>query len=78
LARRLLPLEPEATAAQQVQHLEEFLAQHDLSPAETVPLLAPLLSLPLPATYTPMQGSPEQQRQQTLHTLLRLLLRLAA
>jgi predicted ATPase len=63
---------------QQVQHLEEFLVQHGLSPAETVPLFAPLLSLPLPATYAPAQVSPEQQRQQTLHALLGLLLRLAA
>ena len=78
LARRLLPVEPEATAAQKVQHLEEFLGQHGLSPAETVPLFAPLLSLPLPATYAPLQVSPEQQRQQTLHALLGLLLRLAA
>jgi class 3 adenylate cyclase/predicted ATPase len=78
LAKRLLHLEPEATAAQQVQHLEEFLVQHGLSPAETVPLFAPLLSLPLPATSVPVQVSPEQQRQQTLHALLRLLLRLAA
>ena len=78
LARRLLPVEPEATAAQKVQHLEEFLGQHGLSLVETVPLFAPLLSLPLPATYAPVQVSPEQQRQQTLHALLGLLLRLAA
>src|SRR5262245_23516818 len=70
LARRLLPVEPEATSAQKVQHLEEFLGQHGLSPAETVPLFAPLLSLPLSATYAPLQVSPEQQRQQTLHALL--------
>jgi class 3 adenylate cyclase/DNA-binding winged helix-turn-helix (wHTH) protein/predicted ATPase len=78
LARRLLHVEPEATAAQKVQHLEEFLGQHDLSLAETVPLFASLLSLPVPATYPPVQVSPEQQRQQTLHALLGLLLRLAA
>ena len=78
LARRLLHGEPETTAAQQVQHLEAFVGQHGLSPAETVPLLAPLLSLPLPATYAPVQGSPEQQRQQTLYALLAILLRLAA
>src|SRR5262249_48466049 len=35
-------------------------------------------SLPLPAAYAPVQGSPEQQRQQTLHALLGFLLRLAA
>ena len=72
------PWSTEATAAQKVQHLEAFLGQQGLSPAETVPLFAPLLSLPLPATYAPVQVSPEQQRQQTLHALLGLLLRLAA
>ncbi|HEY7496806.1 MAG TPA: AAA family ATPase, partial [Candidatus Tectomicrobia bacterium] len=78
LVRRLLHVEPEATATQKVQHLEAFLTQHGLSPAETVPLFAPLLSLPVPATYTPVQGSPEQQRRQILYALLGLLLRLAA
>ena len=75
VARRLLP---EAPVAQQVQHLEAFVRQHGLSPEAMVPLLAPLLSLPLPATSTPVQVSPEQQRQHTLHALLELLLRLAA
>jgi len=78
LARRLLSLEPAATAAQHVQHLEAFLAQQGLAPAETVPLLAPLLALPLPDTYAPLQVAPEQQRQQTLHVLVRLVLGLAA
>jgi class 3 adenylate cyclase len=78
LVRCLLPEAQEATATQKVQHLEEFLVQHGLPLAETVPLFALLLSLSLPATYTPVQGSPEQQRQQTLHALLDLLLRLAA
>jgi class 3 adenylate cyclase/predicted ATPase len=78
LARHLLHLEHEATDAQKVQQLDVLLVQHGLSPAETVPLFAPLLSLPLPATYAPVQVSPEQQRQQTLHALLGLLLRLAA
>ena len=78
LARRLLHMEHEATAAQKVHQLEAFLLQQGLPPAETVPLFAPLLSLPLPATYAPLHVSPEQQRQQTLHALLGLLLRLAA
>ena len=59
LAQRLLQVAPEATAAQKVQHLEGFLVQHGLSLAETVPLLAPLLSLPLPATYAPVLAAPE-------------------
>jgi class 3 adenylate cyclase/predicted ATPase len=78
LLRCLLHVEPEASAAQKVQHLEGFLVQQGLALTELMPLLAPLLSLPLPATYAPIQGSPEQQRQQTLHALLRLVLHLAA
>jgi class 3 adenylate cyclase len=78
LARRLLHMEHKATAAQKVQQLEAFLIQQDLAPAETMPLFTPLLSLPLPATYAPVQVAPERQRQQTLHALLRLMLRLAA
>jgi predicted ATPase len=75
LARRLLP---EAPVAQQVQHLEAFVRQQGLTPEIIVPLLAPLLSLPLPATYAPVRVTPAQQRQHTLHALLDLLLRLAA
>ena len=43
-----------------------------------MPLLATLLSLPLTADYAPLTTSPEQQRQQTLHTLLTIFLRTAA
>jgi predicted ATPase len=45
---------------------------------EVVPLFAALLSLPLPADYAPLTMSPEQQKQQTLHALLTILLRIAA
>ena len=50
--------------------------QYGLPLAETVPLLAALLSLPLPADYAPLSVSPEQQKQQTLHALLTILLRM--
>jgi predicted ATPase len=43
-----------------------------------VPLFAALLSLPLPADYVPVTVSPEQHKQQTLHILLTILLRIAA
>ena len=45
---------------------------------EAVPLLAALLSLPLPADYAPLTMSPEQHKQQTLQILLTILLRIAA
>ena len=43
-----------------------------------MPLFAALLSLPLAADYAPLTVSPEQQKQQTLHALLTILLRIAA
>ena len=52
--------------------------QYGLPLAEAVPLFAALLSLPLPADYAPLHVSPEQQKQQTLHALLTILLRIAA
>jgi predicted ATPase len=42
------------------------------------PLFAALLSLPLTALYTPLTLSPAQQKQQTLHALLMIFLRIAA
>ncbi len=57
--------------------LEAFLVQHGLPLAETVPLLAALLSLPLPTNDAPFTMSPEQQKQQTLHVLLTILQRIA-
>ena len=52
--------------------------QYGLPLEEAVPLFATLLSLPLPADYAPLPWSPEQQKQQTLHVLLTILLRIAA
>ena len=52
--------------------------QYGLPLAEAVPLFAALLSLPLTADYAPLTVSPEQQKQQTLHALLTILLRIAA
>src|SRR5262249_24557815 len=58
--------------------LEGFLVQYGLPLAEGVPLFASLLSLPLDSGYAPLTMSPERQKQQTLHALLTILLRIAA
>jgi predicted ATPase len=51
--------------------LEAGLRPYDLPLAEMVPLLAGLLSIPLPAErYAPLTLTPQQQKQQTLDTLL--------
>src|SRR5262249_29630843 len=51
--------------------LETGLQPYDLPLAEVVPLLAGLLSVPLPAErYAPLTLTPQQQKQQTLDTLV--------
>jgi class 3 adenylate cyclase/predicted ATPase len=94
LERVALRFEREESAPQKLSKLEGFLVQYGLPLAESVPLLTALLfpatawaegaqfnvppSLPLPADYTPLTISPEQQKQKTLHALLTILLRIAA
>jgi TOMM system kinase/cyclase fusion protein len=78
LERVALRFEREESPPQKISKLEGFLVQYGLQLAETIPLLAALLSLPLPADYTPLTISPEQQKQKTLHALLTILLRIAA
>jgi class 3 adenylate cyclase/predicted ATPase len=78
LERVALRFEREEAPPQRLHKLEGFLVQYGLPLAEAVPLLATLLSLPLTPAYAPLPGSPEQQKQQTLHTLLTILLRIAA
>jgi TOMM system kinase/cyclase fusion protein len=64
--------------AQKLRKLEGFLMQYGLPLAETVPLFAALLSLPLSADYAPLTFSPEQQKQQTLQAFLAIFRRIAA
>src|SRR5881409_4081178 len=78
LERVALRFEREESPEQRLRKLEGFLVQYGLPLPETVPLLAVLLSLPLPADYPPPTLSPEQQKQQTLRALLTILLRIAA
>jgi TOMM system kinase/cyclase fusion protein len=77
LERVALCFEREESLEQKLSKLEGFVVQYGLPLAETVPLLAALLSLPLSADYAPLTMSPEQQKQQTLHALLTILLRIA-
>jgi class 3 adenylate cyclase/tetratricopeptide (TPR) repeat protein len=77
LERVALRFEREESPPQKLSKLEGFVVQYGLPLAATVPLLAALLSLPLPADYAPLNVSPEQQKQQTLHALLTILLRIA-
>ena len=78
LERVALRFEREESPQQKLSKLEGFLVQYGLPLAETVPLLAALLSLPLTADYAPLAMSPAQQKQKTLQALLTILLRIAA
>ena len=46
------------------------LVQAGLKPDEAIPLIAPLLNLPIPATFPPSALLPEQQRRRLLATLV--------
>jgi predicted ATPase len=79
LLSRILALDGGDTPDDTLHKLEQFLGQTHLALAETVPLFAALLLLPLPAErYPPFPLSPQQQRRQTLEALLALLRAYAA
>jgi predicted ATPase len=78
LERVALRFNREESPQQKLRKLEGFVVQYGLPLAETVPLFAALLSLPLSADYIPLTMSPEQQKQRTLHALLTITLRIAA
>jgi class 3 adenylate cyclase/predicted ATPase len=77
LERVALRFGREESSAQKLRKLEGFVVQYGLPVAETVPLFAALLSLPLTAAYAPLSMSPERQKQQLLHALLTILLTIA-
>ena len=58
-------------------HLEDGVQAVGLSAPDVVPLLAPLLSLPLPDRYAPLQFSPALQRKKTIEALVAWILGLA-
>src|SRR5215510_7539459 len=62
--------EGEGKEAEPLRVLEAALTASGIALSEAVPLLAALLSLPLPASYPPLTLTPQRQRQKTLETLL--------
>jgi predicted ATPase/class 3 adenylate cyclase len=67
---RLLQWRENETPQEQLHTLETTLAAAGLELPEVVPLLAALLSLPLPSHYPALTLTPQRQRQKTLETLL--------
>src|SRR5262249_11786229 len=68
--QRLLRGHQDAAPAEPLRTLEAALTASGVALSEAVPLLAALLSLPLPASYPPLTLTPQRQRQKTLETLL--------
>ena len=67
---RLLQWREGETPEDKLRKLETTLAASGLVLPEVVPLLAALLSLPLPAHYPSLTLTPQRQRQKTLEALL--------
>ena len=67
---RALAFAREDTPDDKLRKLETVLAPYALPLPETVPLVAALLSLPLPTHYPPLSLTPLRQRQHTLEALL--------
>jgi TOMM system kinase/cyclase fusion protein len=77
LFQRLLQFQAEDTPDEKLGKLEQLLSQYRLPLGESVPLFAPLLSLPIPEHhYPPLNLSPQRQRQKTLETIVAILLEL--
>ncbi len=78
LIQRMLRWGPNDTTDEKLGKLEQTLSQSRLPRDETVPLIAVLLSLPLPEDrYPPLNLTPQRQRQKTLETIVAMLLELA-
>ncbi len=71
---RLLHLRPDDVAGEKAEHARGDAGAHGLGLPEVVPLLAALLSLPLPERYPSLNLTPQRQRQKTLEALLTWLL----
>jgi TOMM system kinase/cyclase fusion protein len=78
LLHRTLQWQPDEPPEEKLGKLEHTLSQYRLPLEESVPLLAPLLSLPIPEDRYPLLTlSPQRQRQKTLETIVAILLELA-
>jgi class 3 adenylate cyclase/predicted ATPase/energy-coupling factor transporter ATP-binding protein EcfA2 len=78
LFQRIWRFEAHETPDEKLGKLEQMLSQYRLPVEESVQLLAPLLSLPIPDDrYPPLHLSPQRQRQKTLESIGAMLLELA-
>src|SRR5262249_8166359 len=74
LFQRLWQFQTEDTPDEKLVKLAHALSQYRVPLEESVPLFAPLLSLPIPEDRYPLLNlSPQRQRQKTLETIVTLL-----
>jgi class 3 adenylate cyclase/tetratricopeptide (TPR) repeat protein len=71
--QRVLGIGREDSAQSKLGKLEQTLSHYRFPQADTLPLLAALLSLPYPEGVPPLTLSPEQQKEKTLQALVRWL-----
>lgn len=76
LERALFPSSSEAPEAK-LSRLEDFLRLHQFPLAESVPLFAPLLSLPAEGRHPPLAMAPDVRRRKTLEALVALFSEMA-
>ena len=67
---RVLGIERTDSPEAKLHKLEHTRATYDFVLPDTVPLLATLLSVPLPETSAPLQSSPQKQKARTLELLV--------
>lgn len=78
LFHRMLQSHPDDTPEERLARLERTLSPYRLPLKETVPLFAPLVSLPISEDrYPPLHLTAQQQRQKTFEALIAILLELA-
>lgn len=76
--QRALPWPPDDTPDQRLGRLERMLSRYRLPLAESVPLFATLLSIPLDESrYPPLPWTPPRRRQKTLESILAVVLETA-
>jgi predicted ATPase len=71
--QRVLQFTTGDTSQGKLHKLEQTLSRYRFPQNDTMPLLASLLSLPLPEGSPPLSLTPQQQKQKTLDTLVRWL-----
>ncbi|WP_437288939.1 TOMM system kinase/cyclase fusion protein [Sorangium sp. So ce406] len=77
LLGRMLDPQREAKADEKVSQLEALLSRYGFDLGEAMPLFAPLLSLPLPARWAPLDVSPQKKRELTRGAVLSLFFEMA-